>query len=646
MVEREIGPRALGTVLRYLSATNTSSGTGYLGETMHIERVQIEEGFLDGLDLQLVAGLNVIIGERGTGKTSLIELIRFCLDVPGYTPESGKRSREHALSVLSSGLVTVTLRHGARMFTARRAGGDVAARISGPFPAPIIFSQTEIETVGLQPGGRLRLVDGFLPQLENVSVDEQTWIAEVRSLTEELETLRHELNELERQITELPVIDQQLIDLAPAEQRLEAISTEAAKKKQELDELTGQISAASVAGTVIERFLQAADRWQAAISTARRSSPPLEQWPISVAADPIPALRALIVDAEIHLKEAFEKISIAIDQAKKVSTEVAANRVPLEEASRRLRKDVETLQTGAGVTMRQGSQLRERKARLESLRSVIEQRRQSLALVAGRRASALDQLELARDRKFKERAGVIGRLNSVLGPRISIGIGRAGQHDLYSASITDALRGSGLRYGELAPILARSVSPRELLEAVESNDYGSIADASGISKDRAARVLGQMREADLGSLATVAVDDDVSFRLLDGQDYKEIAELSTGQRCTVVLPLVLCHTDRILIVDQPEDHIDNAFIAETLIRAVLARDPSSQIIFSTHNANIPVLGNADRVVHLGSDGRRGFALAAAPLEDPGIVTSISTVMEGGAEAFERRASFYGRHIGS
>ncbi len=76
---------------------------------MHIERVQIEEGFLDGLDVLFVTGLNVIIGERGTGKTSLIELIRYCLDVPGYTPESGKRSREHALSVLGGGQVTVTL---------------------------------------------------------------------------------------------------------------------------------------------------------------------------------------------------------------------------------------------------------------------------------------------------------------------------------------------------------------------------------------------------------------------------------------------------------------------------------------------------------------------------------------------------------
>ena len=59
---------------------------------MRIERVQIEEGFLDGLDVSFTGGLNVVIGARGTGKTSLIELIRFCLGVRGYTSESTRRS--------------------------------------------------------------------------------------------------------------------------------------------------------------------------------------------------------------------------------------------------------------------------------------------------------------------------------------------------------------------------------------------------------------------------------------------------------------------------------------------------------------------------------------------------------------------------
>ena len=125
---------------------------------MRIERVQVEEGFLDGLDVTFSQGLNVIIGERGTGKTSLIELIRFCLGVQGYTSESEKRSLDHALSIVGSGQVTVTLTDGERHILVTRTASDDSPRTSGPYAHPLIFSQTEIETVGLQAQGRMRLL--------------------------------------------------------------------------------------------------------------------------------------------------------------------------------------------------------------------------------------------------------------------------------------------------------------------------------------------------------------------------------------------------------------------------------------------------------------------------------------------------------
>src|SRR5437879_4007667 len=108
---------------------------------MHIERVQVEEGFLDGLDIEFTPGLNVIIGARGTGKTSLIELIRFCLDAKGHTTETEQRSRDHALSVLGSGQVTVILSDAGRRVTVTRTADDMSPRASVPFSAPIIFSQ-------------------------------------------------------------------------------------------------------------------------------------------------------------------------------------------------------------------------------------------------------------------------------------------------------------------------------------------------------------------------------------------------------------------------------------------------------------------------------------------------------------------------
>jgi hypothetical protein len=609
---------------------------------MHIERVQVEEGFLDGLDITLVPGLNTIIGARGTGKTSLIELIRFCLDVRGYTAETGKRSRDHALSVLGAGQVTVTLLDGIERIVVTRTANDAEPRASGAFIKPIIFSQTEIESVGLQPGGRLQLLDSFTGDRRRFDAAEAEAVSVVRSLTAELEALRREIDEFGRQIAGLTAIDQQIADLAPAEQQLARVSSDAGEKKKSLDALSATIASTSVAATAIERFKQTVARWRGSL-TAVSAAPAIEVWPATAGKDPLSTVRESIQRAHVHIQNALGELAQAETESTKLGRDVVARKITLEEQARQLRREIETLQVGAGNIVRQTQQLRERKAQLESLRTVSIEHRRTLEALVKRRGQALDRLDAIREDRFKARVAAAAQLNAILGPKIRITVGRAGQFDALRASIADILRGSGLRYGDLAPTLAARISPRELLEAADTDDFSLIADAAGISKERAARVLAQLKETDLGTLATVPVEDQVEFQLLDGLNYKDISELSTGQRCTVVLPLILRHTERVLIVDQPEDHIDNAFITDTLIRSVLSRGANSQIVFSTHNANIPVLGNADRVIQLGSDGRRGFTLVAAALNESTVVSAITTVMEGGVEAFERRALFYGRH---
>ena len=608
---------------------------------MYIERIQIEEGFLNGLDVWPRPGLVVMIGARGTGKTSLVELIRFCLDVPGYTPESNRRSREHALSVLGSGQITVTLVDGARRITVTRSAGEEAPRSSGPFTSPIILSQTEIETVGLQPGGRLRLLDGFLGDQRAVQSAESDAAANVRSLTAEANAIRVDLEQLNRQLAELPSIETQLLELSPHEQQLAAVSADAQQRTGQLNVLSGTISVKGVAASATERFQHGIARWRLALASAQSSMPTDEAWPAGAGHDPLGELRRRLATAQQHIAYGLSELHQIEVGASEIVKATTGEKIVVEDQARQLRSAIEGLQSGAGEIARRGQILRERKAQLESLQAVFHTRNHALVQAYQRRSIALDALEVARTRRFQMRLAAATELNRVLGPRIRIDVLRGGQTETFSAAIADALRGSGLRYNDLVAALVQRMSPRDLLEAVENNNYALVASCGNTSPDRAAKAVIALKEADLGALATLAVEDYVSFSLLDGADHKDIADLSTGQRCTVILPIVLRHVDRLLIVDQPEDHIDNGFIVDTLIRSILARSATGQILFSTHNANIPVLGNADFVLQLGSDGKRGFPQAAAPLTAPEVVNAITTIMEGGAQAFASRARFYG-----
>ena len=221
-------------------------------------------------------------------------------------------------------------------------------------------------------------------------------------------------------------------------------------------------------------------------------------------------------------------------------------------------------------------------------------------------------------------------------------VDKSGEYSAYESALVSVLQGSNLQYKSLAAELASKMSPRELVASVESGDHETIVKATGISNDRAVRLVAHSAQQSESELLLASLDDSVDFALLDGQDYKTTSRLSMGQRCTVVLPLLLAEERDAILLDQPEDHLDNAFIVETLVEAARERAETGQVIVATHNANIPVLGE-ELVVVMGSDGRRGFIRVAAPLDADTSVEAITTLMEGGREVFARRAAFYDEH---
>ena len=438
---------------------------------MQIDRVQIEEGFLDGLDVSFASGLNVIVGERGTGKTSLIELVRFCFGVQGYTSDSAKRSLDHARSILGSGQVTVTLSDGEQKILVTRTASDGSPRASAAYVRPIIFSQTEIETVGLRAQGRIGLLDSFGGDQKDTEARESEAASEVRSLTAEAEALRREIDELVSQVEEIPALNKQIADLVPQEEKLAKVSTDANEKKNQLDAISSNIAASAVGVGAIMRFHQSVSKWQSSLLTFSSAPPSLEPWPEGAGPDPLEKCRASVERAKNRLDKALQDLQNAVSEAEAYLRSSHENKLNIEDRARQLRKEVEALQEGAGAIIRQGQQLRERRAQLESLKNVLVERQKALRSLLAQRNAALDRLDSIREQRFTARNAVATQLTQTLGPRIRVKISRTGQFGAFAAAIADALRGSGLRYNELSSTLAANVSPRELLEAVDTNDF-------------------------------------------------------------------------------------------------------------------------------------------------------------------------------
>ena len=141
---------------------------------------------------------------------------------------------------------------------------------------------------------------------------------------------------------------------------------------------------------------------------------------------------------------------------------------------------------------------------------------------------------------------------------------------------------------------------------------------------------------------TMAISLNVTHGASDAH-FKSIDELSTGQQCTAVLHLLLLDNQDPLILDQPEDNLDNAFIAERIVSELRQAKLTRQFLFATHNANIPVFGDAEWIGVLSVEENRGQILPheQGAIDVPEIQRLAADILEGGKSAFNQRREKYG-----
>jgi ABC-type sugar transport system ATPase subunit len=95
----------------------------------------------------------------------------------------------------------------------------------------------------------------------------------------------------------------------------------------------------------------------------------------------------------------------------------------------------------------------------------------------------------------------------------------------------------------------------------------------------------------------------------------------------------------VIVIDQPEDDLDNQTIFEDVIKLIRSLKRGIQFIFATHNANFPVLGDAEQVGACSFAGEKA-SIQVGSIDEPRIQQAIVSIMEGGHEAFARRKEIY------
>lgn len=132
-------------------------------------------------------------------------------------------------------------------------------------------------------------------------------------------------------------------------------------------------------------------------------------------------------------------------------------------------------------------------------------------------------------------------------------------------------------------------------------------------------------------------------------DGKDLRELSPGERggLLLIFYLMLDRREIPLVIDQPEDNLDNKSVYEILVKFLKKAKRRRQIIMVTHNPNLAVVADAEQIIYVSIDKknkRNDFDFKSGAIENPEINKAVVDVLEGTLPAFDNRRLKYRKQI--
>ncbi len=196
-------------------------------------------------------------------------------------------------------------------------------------------------------------------------------------------------------------------------------------------------------------------------------------------------------------------------------------------------------------------------------------------------------------------------------------------------------------FDKIIEYLKAGNTPDKLKELVEVFKNISIDNPIGLS-GRFTSFIKKIDKSKIEYLSVFLPEDEVVmlYKTNEAGDFKPLSNASAGQKTSAILTLILSIGDSPLILDQPEDDLDNSLIYSLIVDRIIKSKSNRQIIIVTHNANIPVNADSDLVNVMDSDILTFKPKNSDSIDNHDIKESICSIMEGGISAFRSRALKY------
>jgi len=611
-------------------------------------------GFLDGAAIHLNENLNVLIGGRGTGKSTIVESIRYVLGMEPLGDEALKAHGGIVRQVLRSGtkisMLVCSYHPDKRYYLIERTipnppvVKDKTGNVLNLTPADVVpqtevYGQHEISELTKSREKLTRLLDHFVERDTDIVKRKSSVRRQLeRSRLRLLETHR-ELLQIEDRLATLPALEETLL-------RFQDAGLEEKLKEQSL--LVREERVLKTSEERLNPFKELLNQLKDTlpIDCAFISPKALESLPgKDILGDANDILEQLTKD--------MNRIAAELDQAiRNAESGLGGIRGRWEERKKAVMEAYESILRELQKSKIDGEEFIRLRQQIEELRPLKERQtrlQRDLKEHETERRNLLSEWEDVKAEEFRNLERAAKKVSKKLEGRVLVDVAAGGNREPLVQLLRNQIGGrlseaieSVTKSAEFSlPLFASAC--REGREALSSRFNIPSSQSERIAQAKP-DVIMQIEELELPPTTAiklnVAADDQPPM-------WQTLEDLSTGQKATAVLLLLLLESSAPLVVDQPEDDLDNRFISYGIVPKMREEKRRRQFIFATHNANIPVLGDAELIVGLTAYGEAGQGKAKLSPEYMGSIDTrnvrelVEEVLEGGKDAFEMRRLKYG-----
>ena len=600
----------------------------------YIKSITFQGGKLGGITINLNHAMNNLIGIRGSGKSSILESIRYCFDI-SITSENNldwEYKTKLVNSTIGSGgkVIMELVDDQGNEYRAEKILGESTTiykdeemqyglKTNAIVAKPIYFGQKDLSKIGSSLS-----TEYLMNNLIGDRITEHKRL--IDSKTQEIHSILSEIKKVSKNIASKPDVEAKKAELKNNIQKFKDFKID--KKLEEqigFNKDANQIKRMrEYEESVLENIDELIEEYKDGFDTFIKYESKENTQIFKRLYESFQSFQKLFGQIEVISKKLYAEHKTF----KGLDEEFQKKYEALKEKFAEIKREIELPNIQADDYVKFTKDLDLTNAKLKEIEKLANKK----VTYQKQLKKALTELQQLWHKEYEIIKEEVNRINKDQ-DSIKIAVLFKGNKSDFKTYLKDNLKGSGLRDPNIQAIVDNY---NDLIEVYHDFEKKESKLTESLSSNSQLLSFQEYFNSSLAAFLTYRIPDQFDIIYRD----RPLSEHSLGQRASALIIFLLTLKDsHLIIIDQPEDDLDNQTIYDDVIKVLKNLKNDTQFIFATHNPNIPVLGDCDQVVSCRYKSEK-IETNQGSIDQIGIRNDIVDIMEGGEEAFNQRKRIY------